>query len=114
MKTVQQPTFIFDLDGVITKTEAYHFEAWKETACLFRVSNYIHRITKRLKGVSRVDSLKKNFDNGRERKFPVKHLTACLKKRMNAISIHFHRSQKKILWRVFINLCLKQKKTTIP
>jgi beta-phosphoglucomutase-like phosphatase (HAD superfamily) len=32
MKTEQYPTFIFDLDGVITKTEAYHFEAWKETA----------------------------------------------------------------------------------
>ena len=23
------PTFIFDLDGVITNTEDYHFDAWK-------------------------------------------------------------------------------------
>lgn len=58
MKTVQQPTFIFDLDGVITKTEAYHFEAWKETASYLE-----YQITssdnEALKGVSRVDSLKK-------------------------------------------------------
>ena len=32
MKSPKRPTFVFDLDGVITKTEAHHFEAWKQTA----------------------------------------------------------------------------------
>lgn len=58
MKTEQYPTFIFDLDGVITKTEAYHFEAWKETAAFlgYEISPADNEA---LKGVSRVDSLKK-------------------------------------------------------
>ena len=58
MKTEQYPTFIFDLDGVITKTEAYHFEAWKETAA-FLEYEISPADNEALKGVSRVDSLKK-------------------------------------------------------
>ena len=58
MKTEQQPTFIFDLDGVITKTEAYHFVAWKETAA-FLEYEISPADNEALKGVSRVDSLKK-------------------------------------------------------
>lgn len=58
MTKTKHPTFIFDLDGVITKTEAYHFEAWKETGDFL---NY--QITpennEALKGVSRIESLKK-------------------------------------------------------
>jgi len=58
MKTEQYPTFIFDLDGVITKTEAYHFEAWKETAA-FLGYEISPEDNEALKGVSRIDSLKK-------------------------------------------------------
>ena len=59
MKTKQNyPTFIFDLDGVITKTEAYHLQAWKQTASLFDYE-LTHENNEQLKGVSRVDSLKK-------------------------------------------------------
>lgn len=50
--------FIFDLDGVIVDTAKFHFEAWQRLAqgldIRFRESD-----NEQLKGVSRVDSLKK-------------------------------------------------------
>ncbi|MGB0366967.1 MAG: beta-phosphoglucomutase [Flavobacteriaceae bacterium] len=56
--TTSKPTFIFDLDGVITKTEAHHFEAWKATGSFL---DYLitPENNEKLKGVSRIDSLKK-------------------------------------------------------
>jgi beta-phosphoglucomutase len=67
----KRPTFIFDLDGVITKTETHHFEAWKETGAFL---NY--QITpennEALKGVSRTESLKKIISwSGKEVSSPV-------------------------------------------
>lgn len=56
--THNPPTFIFDLDGVITKTEAFHFEAWKKTAAFLNYT-LTPQDNESLKGVSRVDSLKK-------------------------------------------------------
>lgn len=53
-----KPTFIFDLDGVITKTEAHHFEAWKETGSFLNYT-ITPENNEALKGVSRIDSLKK-------------------------------------------------------
>lgn len=58
MKIPKRPTFIFDLDGVITKTEAYHFEAWKETG-IFLNYQITSENNESLKGISRIDSLKK-------------------------------------------------------
>ena len=58
MKSPKRPTFVFDLDGVITKTETHHFEAWKQTASFLGYS-ITPKNNEDLKGVNRVDSLKK-------------------------------------------------------
>lgn len=66
MKATKRPTFIFDLDGVITKTEAQHFEAWKQTASFLNYQITLEN-NEALKGVSRIDSLKKIIDwSGKE------------------------------------------------
>lgn len=47
---------IFDLDGVICSTDEYHYQAWKSLAdelCIY----FDREINKRLRGVSRMDSL---------------------------------------------------------
>ncbi len=46
------PTFIFDLDGVITNTEQYHYEAWKEISHELEY-NLTKNKNEELKGVSR-------------------------------------------------------------
>jgi len=48
--------FVFDLDGVITDTAQYHYQAWKKTAA--RIGIEINpTVNESLKGVSRMDSL---------------------------------------------------------
>ncbi len=47
---------IFDLDGVITDSAKYHFQAWKELADSFGYK-FTEDDNERLKGVSRMDSL---------------------------------------------------------
>lgn len=48
--------FIFDLDGVIVSTDKYHYLAWKRTADEEGIY-FDEEINKRLRGVSRMDSL---------------------------------------------------------
>ncbi|WP_018609753.1 beta-phosphoglucomutase [Uliginosibacterium gangwonense] len=48
---------IFDLDGVIVDTAKYHFLAWKRLAAELGI-NFTETDNERLKGVSRVESLK--------------------------------------------------------
>ena len=55
---MSKPTFIFDLDGVITKTENYHFLAWKETCKEFGYNLSVSK-NEKLKGVGRKESLEK-------------------------------------------------------
>jgi len=50
--------FIFDLDGVIVDTAKYHFLAWKKLANSIGVDFTEHQ-NEQLKGVSRIESLKK-------------------------------------------------------
>lgn len=50
--------FIFDLDGVIVDTAKYHFLAWKKLANDLGI-DFSHEQNEQLKGVSRVQSLKK-------------------------------------------------------
>ena len=52
------PTFIFDLDGVITNTEDYHFDAWK-SICLSLNYDLSPEKNEELKGVSRSECLDK-------------------------------------------------------
>ena len=56
MKTL--PTFIFDLDGVITNTEYYHFDAWK-SICIKLNYDLSPEKNEELKGVSRSECLEK-------------------------------------------------------
>lgn len=49
--------FIFDLDGVLTETNQQHFEAWKTLASMLGIEIDVV-FNERLKGVSRIDSLK--------------------------------------------------------
>ena len=54
---------IFDLDGVIVTTEHNHFIAWKRTAESLGIP-FEEEHNELLKGVSRVDSLKKILELG--------------------------------------------------
>jgi len=55
--------FIFDLDGVITETSHQHYEAWKTLANMLGIEIDLV-FNERLKGVSRMDSLKEILDYG--------------------------------------------------
>ncbi|KRE49534.1 beta-phosphoglucomutase [Paenibacillus sp. Soil522] len=60
---------IFDLDGVITDTAEYHFEAWKVLAEELNIP-FSRAFNEELKGVSRTDSLEKILAHGgREQDF---------------------------------------------
>ena len=50
--------FLFDLDGVIVDTAKYHFLAWKKLANSLGI-DFTEAQNEALKGVSRIDSLKK-------------------------------------------------------
>lgn len=54
---------LFDLDGVIVSTEKNHFEAWRETALSLGI-DFTESHNELLKGISRVDSLKKILELG--------------------------------------------------
>jgi beta-phosphoglucomutase len=54
---------IFDLDGVLVTTEHNHFIAWKNTAEILGIP-FNEQDNEQLKGISRVDSLKKILDLG--------------------------------------------------
>ena len=49
-------SIIFDLDGVICRTDRYHYQAWKLLADRLGVY-FDEKINNRLRGVSRMDSL---------------------------------------------------------
>lgn len=59
MKSI--PTFIFDLDGVITNTEKYHFQSWREICKLLKF-DLTSELNEELKGISRDKCLKKILD----------------------------------------------------
>ena len=54
---------VFDLDGVITDSAKYHFEAWKEIAKELNIP-FDETYNEKLKGVSRMESLNLILDNG--------------------------------------------------
>lgn len=56
---------IFDLDGVLVTTEHNHFVAWKNTAEILGIS-FNEEDNEQLKGISRVDSLKKILELGQK------------------------------------------------
>ena len=62
MKT-KTKAFIFDLDGVIVDTAKFHFQAWKRLANGLGI-DFDHEQNEQLKGVSRVNSLKKILEWG--------------------------------------------------
>lgn len=55
---------LFDLDGVITDTAEYHFQAWKALAEELGISGVDRAFNEQLKGVSREDSLRKILELG--------------------------------------------------
>ncbi|HAP15774.1 MAG TPA: beta-phosphoglucomutase [Lactococcus sp.] len=55
---------LFDLDGVITDTAEYHFQAWKALAEELGISGVDRTFNEQLKGVSREDSLRKILELG--------------------------------------------------
>ncbi len=54
---------VFDLDGVITDSAEYHFEAWKKIADELNIP-FDRNYNEKLKGVSRLESLNLILDNG--------------------------------------------------
>lgn len=54
--------FIFDLDGVITDTAENHFQAWKHLSDKLNI-NFDRKINEKLRGVSRLESLKIIFND---------------------------------------------------
>ncbi|WP_447640437.1 MULTISPECIES: beta-phosphoglucomutase [Chitinophagaceae] len=61
--------FLFDLDGVIVDTAKYHFLAWKKLANTLGI-DFTEAQNEELKGVSRIDSLKKILSWGGVEKAP--------------------------------------------
>jgi len=57
---------VFDLDGVITDSAAYHFAAWGEIAKKLGIP-FDESYNEKLKGVSRMESLNLILDNGKGR-----------------------------------------------
>jgi len=55
--------FIFDLDGVIVDTAKFHFIAWQRLAASLDI-NFTEEENEQLKGVSRVNSLKRILEWG--------------------------------------------------
>lgn len=55
---MNKKAFIFDLDGVVVDTAKFHFVAWQRLAASIGI-DFTHEDNEQLKGVSRVDSLKK-------------------------------------------------------
>jgi beta-phosphoglucomutase len=56
---------IFDLDGVLVTTEHNHFIAWKNTSDILGIP-FDEEDNEQLKGISRVDSLKKILEMGKK------------------------------------------------
>ncbi|MCL6458940.1 MAG: beta-phosphoglucomutase [Gorillibacterium sp.] len=56
-KAISLQAVIFDLDGVITDTAEYHYQAWKAISDELGIS-FSREFNENLKGVSRIDSLK--------------------------------------------------------
>lgn len=54
---------IFDLDGVLTDTAEYHYQAWKRLADRLGI-HFDREINEKLKGVSRLESLQIILDHG--------------------------------------------------
>ncbi|GGE32709.1 beta-phosphoglucomutase [Psychroflexus planctonicus] len=63
---MQKKGIIFDLDGVIVDTAKYHFLAWKNLAESLDI-NFNKKQNEQLKGVSRIESLKKILTWGKKR-----------------------------------------------
>jgi beta-phosphoglucomutase len=55
---MNKKAFIFDLDGVIVDTAKFHFIAWQRLAASLDIK-FTEEENEQLKGVSRIDSLKK-------------------------------------------------------
>lgn len=53
---MQPKAFIFDLDGVLTSTDKYHFLAWKKLADRLGL-DFTETVNEKLKGVDRLTSL---------------------------------------------------------
>ena len=51
--------FLFDLDGVIVDTAVFHFHAWRKRLAQKLGGDFTEAQNEQLKGISRVDSLKK-------------------------------------------------------
>lgn len=63
MKSNNKKAFIFDLDGVIVDTAKFHFLAWQNLAKTLNIQ-FTEAENEQLKGVSRVESLKKILEWG--------------------------------------------------
>jgi len=72
---MDKKAFIFDLDGVIVDTAKYHFLAWQKLAHNIGI-NFSEEQNEQLKGISRIDSLKKilSWENKRLSKEEFKEL----------------------------------------
>jgi beta-phosphoglucomutase len=60
---INKKAFIFDLDGVIVDTAKFHFVAWQRLAASLGI-DFTKEENEQLKGVSRVNSLKKILEWG--------------------------------------------------
>ena len=72
---------IFDLDGVITDTAAYHYLAWKQLGEGLGIP-FDHQFNETLKGVSRMDSLERILElGGRQNDFTLAEKEALAAKK---------------------------------
>lgn len=57
--------FVFDLDGVLTDTAAFHYHAWKQLAATLGITIDL-MFNEQLKGISRMDSLERILQFGKQ------------------------------------------------
>jgi beta-phosphoglucomutase len=76
---------LFDLDGVITDTAEYHYQAWKQLAESIGINGVDRKFNEQLKGVSREDSLQKILDLGHRKVSPAEFQALVKQKNDNYI-----------------------------
>ena len=70
---------LFDLDGVLCSTDAYHYRAWKELANSIGVP-FDRAVNERLRGISRMDSLEIVLERSARRYSPEEKLALAARK----------------------------------
>jgi beta-phosphoglucomutase len=109
---MNKKVFIFDLDGVVVDTAKFHFIAWQRLAAQLGIE-FTHEDNEQLKGVSRVESLKKILGWGNKELSPADFEERLIHKNEEYLSLISSLSTDDILPGVH-DFLLKLKEQDLP